>query len=212
MVSQSYASFYDKLVTAYGEDYFGAVPYSYTTGPNQQMYPLPSDFYKELLVEVALNPQDPNSFITLRQFNLRQKNLYNYPNLYSLYGVTNLRWRLYGNNLMLVPQTQQGQTVRLWYVPRPNQLINSTDLVDGISGWSEYIVCDVAIKMLGKEESSCQLFITQLAAMDARLDEMAINRVLGESQTVTDSKTINFSWGGDGEGGGYGGGTGGAGW
>lgn len=211
MVSQSYKSFYDKLVTAYGDDYFVQVPFTWTTGKNQQLYPLPTDFYKQLLVEVALNPQDPNSYITLRMFNLINKNLWNYPNQYTMYGVSNLRWRINGNNLMIVPQTQGNQTIRMWYVPRPSQLINATDLVDGVSGWEEYIVCDVCVKMLGKEESSTQLFLTQLVAMDERLDEMASNRSLGEPQTVSDSKSRNFSWSSGEDGGGWSGSGGGGG-
>jgi len=200
MVSQSYKELYDKLITAYGDDYYVATPYTWTTGNNEQLYPLPSDFYKSLLVEVALNPQDPNSYVTLKQFMFRQKNLYNYPNQYTMYGITNIRYRINGNNLMIVPQTQGAQTLRMWYAPRPNQLINATDTVDGVSGWEEYIVADVCIKMLGKQEDYNTIFSMQKAEMNKRIDEMAKNRNLGEPQTVTDSKYINFAWGDPGDG------------
>jgi len=115
-----------------------------------------------------------------------------------MYGITNLRYRLNGDNLMIVPQTQGGQTIRIWYAPRPNQLINQTDTLDGIAGWEEYIVADVCIKMLAKEESDVSIFAAQKMEMDKRLDEMAKNRNLGEPQTVSDAKYRNFSWG-DGE-------------
>ena len=209
MISQSYKQLYDKIVQAYGDDYYVQTPYTYTTGANQQLYPLPADFYKLMLVEVALNPQDPNSYITLKQFNFRQKNLFNYPNIYTLYGATNLRYRLSGNNLMLVPQTQQNQTIRIWYIPRPSQLINYTDLVDGISGWEEYIIADVCIKMLGKEESDVSIFTMYIESQNRRLDEISKNRNVGEAQTVTDSKSINFSWGDGSDGWGNGGSNGG---
>lgn len=198
MVSQSYKGLYDKIITAYGDDYYVATPFTYSTAQNEQLYPLPTNFYKLLLCEVALNPTDPNSYVTLREFNFRQKNLYNYPNQYTMYGITNIRYRLNGSNLMIVPQTQGGQTIRIWYAPRPSQLIKSTDIVDGISGWEEYIVADVCIKMLAKEESDVSVFAAQKAEMDKRLEEMSKNRNLGEPQTVTDSKCINFSWGDDG--------------
>ena len=195
MCSQSYKELYDKVVTAYGDDYYVATPYTYTTGQNQQLYPLPPDFYKLLLCEVALNPQDPNSYVTLKQFNLIQKNLWNYPNQYTMYGITNIRYRLDGSNLMIVPQTQGNQTLRIWYVPRPNQLINNTDTIDGVAGWEEYIVADMCIKMLAKEESDVSVFAAQKMEMNKRLDEMAKNRNLGEPQTVSDSKYRNFAWG-----------------
>jgi hypothetical protein len=209
MVSQSYKSFYDKLIQAYGDDYYVAMPYTWTTGQNQQLYPFPADFYKELLVEVALNPQDPNSYVTIKLFNMIQKNLYNYPNQYTMYGITNLRYRPSGNNLMIVPQTQGGQTLRMWYAPRPSQLINFTDVVDGIAGWEEYIVADVCIKMLAKEESDATIYIEYKLGEDKRLDEMGKNRILSEPQTVSDSKYRNFSWGDDPQGWGSGNGGGG---
>lgn len=205
MVNQSYKELYDLLVTAFGDDYYVATPYTYTTGQNQQLYPLPSDFYKLLLCEVALNPQDPNSYVTLKQFNFIQKNLYNYPNQYTMYGITNLRYRLNGSNLMLVPQTQGNQTIRIWYIPRPNQLINPTDILDGIAGWEEYVVADTCIKMLAKEESDVSVFASQKMMMTKRIEDMSKNRNVGEPQTVSDAKYRNFSWGNGDEGWGGGG-------
>lgn len=195
MVSQSYKELYDLLIQAYGDDYFVSTPYTYTTGQNLQLYPLPTDFYKLLLCEVALNPQDPNSFVTLKQFNMIQKNLWNYPNVYTMYGITNIRYRLSGNNLMIVPQTQGGQSLRIWYIPRPKQLLTSLDIVDGVSGWEEYIISDVCIKMLTKEESDPSIFIQQKMALTQRLEELSKNRNVSEPQTVSDSKYRNFSWG-----------------
>lgn len=195
MCAQSYKDLYDKVVTAYGDDYYVQTPYTYTTTTNTQLYPLPTDFYKLLLAEVALNPQDPNSYVTIKQFNFIQKNLWNYPNQYTMYGITNIRYRINGTNLMIVPQTQGNQTLRIWYVPRPNQLINLTDLIDGVAGWEEYIVVDMCIKMLTKEESDPSIFAMQKAELEKRLLEMSKNRNLGEPQTVSDSKYRNFAWG-----------------
>lgn len=207
MIDKSFKELYDLLIAAYGDDYEVATPYSYTTAQNQTLYPLPPDFYKLLLCEVALNPSDPNSFVTLKQFMFRQKNLYNYPNQYTMYGITNLKYRLNGNNLMLVPIPQGNQTIRIWYAPRPNQLINQTDIVDCISGFEEYIVADVCIKALAKTEEDVSVFMAQKEALLKRVIEMTNNRNIGEPQTVTDSRRINFAWaeGDDGWGGGYGG-------
>lgn len=194
MISQSYKELWDILAQKFGDDYFVATPYSYTTGQNQQLYPLPLDFKALLGVEVALNPTDPNSWITIRQFEFVQRNLWNYPNVYTFYGVTNLRYRLNGTNLMIVPISQAGQTVRIWYVPRPNQLVNDTDTVDAIAGWEEYIVADVCIKMLAKEESDITIFALQKAALLKRIEDASENRNIGDSQQVSDSKQRNFGW------------------
>jgi hypothetical protein len=211
MISQSYKELYDILIQKFGDDYFIALPKIYvTTGQVDpvtqiQTFPLPDDFYKLQRVEVALNFSDPNSWITLRQFNTIQANLWNYPNVYTFYGITNLRYRLWGNNLQIVPIASAGQYIRIWYSPRPNQLINSTDTLDGISGYEEYIVADVCIKALTKTEEDPIIFMNQKAALMKRIEEAAENRNIGEPQTVSDSRTRNFAWS-DGD---YGGSNGG---
>lgn len=206
MCSQSYKELWDILAQKFGDDYFVATPYTYTTGNGQQLYPLPDDFKALLGTEVALNPSDPNSWITLRKFEFIQRNLWNYPNVYTFYGITNMRYRLNGSNLMIVPLPQAGQTIRIWYVPRPDQLIYPTDIVDGVAGWEEYIVADMCIKMWGKEESDVSLFMAQKAALLKRIEEAAENRDIGEPETVSDSKMRNFAWtdGNDGSRGGMG--------
>lgn len=208
MLSQSYKELYDILVQKFGDDYFLANPYTYTTSgvidptSGQSTYPLPPDFYKLMRVEVALNPFDPNSWITLRQFNAIQANLWNFPNVYTFYGITNLRYRLWGSNLIIVPIPSGGQTIRILYSPKPNQLINDTDTVDAISGWEEYIVVDACIKALTKEESDPTVFGVQKQALLKRIEEAAENRNVGEPQTVSDSKLRNFAWSDDTWGGG----------
>lgn len=203
MISQSYKELYDILIQKFGDDYYVQIPYSYTTTgmidtlTQAQTFPLPRDFYKLLRCEVALNPSDPNSWITLRQFMAVQANLWNYPNVYTFYGITNLRYRLWGTNLQIVPIASAGQTIRIWYAPKPDQLIRDTDTVDAISGYEEYIVADVCIKSLAKTEEDVSVFVLQKAALLKRVEEAAENRNIGDSQTVSDSRTRNFAWSDD---------------
>ncbi len=199
MCSQSRKELYDILVQKFGDDYYLASPYTYLTANQQQFYPLPKDFYKLLGVDVALNGGDPNSWVTLKEFSFIQRNLYNFPNVYTMYGITNLRYRLMGDQLEIVPVPSGGQTIQLWYAPRVSQLINSTDLVDGVSGWEEYIVADMCIKMLTKEESDATVFMEQKMALLKRIEEAAENRNIGEPETVSDSRRRNFSWGDPGD-------------
>lgn len=206
MISQSNKELWGILQQKFGDDYFLALPYTYLTGANTQFYPLPVDFKALLGVEVALNQGDPNSWISLRQFQFAQRNLWSYPNSYTYYGVTNLRYRLMGNNLMIVPAQQGGMTIRIWYVPRPNQLINDTDTLDAIAGFEEYIVVDCCIKALAKEESDVSIFAAQKMALLKRIEEEAENRNIAEPQKVTDIRTINFQWGNGDESWGSGGG------
>jgi len=95
---------------------------------------------------------------------------------------------------MIVPITQSGQTLRIWYVPRPNQLINDTDTLDAVAGWEEYIIADVCIKMLAKEESDVSIFAAQKMAMLKRVEDEAEDRNLADPSCVSDSKQRNFGW------------------
>lgn len=207
MISQSYKELYDILIQKFGNDYFIAPPVSYlTTGQldptyGAQVFALPDDFYKLMRVEVALNPSDPNSWITLRKFEAIQANLWNYPNVYTFYGITNLRYRLWGTNLQIVPLSAAGQTIRIWYSPKPNQLIADTDTLDATSGWEEYIVADACEKAMVKEESfeTAAAFASQKAMLMQRIIEAAENRDVGSPETVSDSRLRNFAWSDSGE-------------
>lgn len=200
MISQSYKELYDIILQKFGNDYFVATPYTYTTTgeidpvTQAQTFPLPNDFYKLLGVEVALNPNDPNSWVTLKKFEFIQRNLWNFPNVYTFYGITNMRYRLNGNNLYVVPISGAGQTIRIWYAPRPSQLILDTDFIDGVSGWEEYIVADVCLKGMTKSEEDGSVFMAQKMALLSRIESAAENRDIGEPECVSDSKTRNFAW------------------
>lgn len=209
-ISNSYKALYDILVQKYGDDYLVATPYTFTTDGGSTLFPLPADFYKLLGVEVALNPNDPNSWITLRKFEFVQRNLWNYPNVYTFYGITNLRYRLNGSNLMIVPIASANQTIRIWYCPRPNILMKDTDLLDGISGWEDYVILDAARKMLLKQEQDTSEIVQEMQFIVNRIEQAAENRDPGEPETVSDSKMRNFSWIGNGDGGW--GSSGGQGW
>lgn len=194
-INASYYELYDILVQKFGDDYFVARPYTYTTGSNQTLYPLPVNFYKLLGVEVQLNTGNPDSWVTLKKFQFIDRNRWSYPNVYTFYGITNLRYRVNGNNLMIVPIGQAGQTVRIWYVPRQRLLINDGSIVDGVSGWEEYIIVDACIKAWNKQESDTSVFMAQKQALLKRIEEAAENRDPGEADHVSDSKSLNYGWG-----------------
>ena len=200
-ITEARKQLYNIVTQAFGNDYYSSSTYTYTTASGVQQYPLPPDFYKLTLVEVALNPGDANSWVTLRSFNWVQKNLWNYPNVYTFYGITNLRYRLMGNNLYIVPIPTSGQTMRIQYVPRPKTLMADTDLVDGISGWEEFIIVTAAMMALLKEESPTAVEFKALKDEQlAMIMESSEHRDIGEPQTVSDSKSRNFSWNDPGEG------------
>lgn len=191
-INQSYFELYDLLIQKYGDDYFSKnPPYTFVTDGTTYLFPLPSDFYKLLGLDLAL-AQSQDSYVTIRRFNFADRNRYAVPNFQSFYGVTNMRYRLNGDNLWVTPIPSGGQTMRLWYVPRLTTLAADGDTVDGISGWTEYIVIDAAMKAMAKEESDVSVLMARKAAMIMRIESAAENRDAANPMTVSDNQSSQF--------------------
>lgn len=207
-INQSYFELYDLLVNTY-EDYYLATPFYFQTVNNQYQYPLPNGvlmdfltgdvappFYKLWGVDLGLT-MTYNAFVTLKKFDAIQRNRYIYPQLTSSYlGVYDLRYRLVGNNLYFIPTPSAGQFIRVWYIPRMSQLLKDTDLLDGISGWTEYVAVDAAIKALQKEESDVTILAQQKLMLIKRIEESAMNRDAGQPDTISPTRTRADLWGG----------------
>lgn len=214
-INSSAAELYDKIVEAYGEEYYSAAvktPYQFTTDGTNEMFALPDGsttyqlpssggtapaFYKLLGVEVQVNGS-PTGWATLHPFPFIERNRYSFPGLQSAYGLRGrLKYRIHGNYLWLKPLPISGQVIRLWYVPRYMQLVNTTDVLDGFSGWDEYVVIDAAIKCLQKEESDVSVLLVQKGAFEKRLESITQNRDIGSPATVGDIRR-SAHWGGQG--------------
>lgn len=194
-INQSAYELYDLLVTTY-EDYFVKTPYTFTTDGTTQLYDLPTDFYKLLGVDCGLSMGN-NGWVTLKKFNFSQRNRYVFPSIGSTYlGVYNLQYRLVGNKLEFIPTPSAGQFMRVWYVPRMTQLVKDSDILDGVSGWTEYVIVDAAMKALQKEESDTSVLMSQKMALIKRIEESAMNRDAGEPDTISNIRTLGERWGG----------------
>jgi cytochrome c-type biogenesis protein CcmH/NrfF len=192
-INQSYYELYDLMVQKYGDDYFVNPPYSFSTDGTTYLFPLPSDFYKLVGVDLAL-ANSTDSYVTLHRFNFSDRNRYAVPNFQSFYGVTNLRYRLNADNIWLTPTPSQGQTIRLWYVPRLTELVADGDVADGVSGWLEYVVIDAAIKAKDKEESDTSVLMARKQAMIQRIEAAAENRDAANPMTVADNQYNDLWW------------------
>lgn len=203
-INQSYFELYDLLTTVY-EDYYVAPPVIFQTDGQIQQYPLPDGvlyngappLYKLMGVDLGL-ASTTNAWVTLEKYDFIQRNMYIFPQLTSTYlGVFNLRYRLVGDTLMFIPTPSGGQFIRLWYQPRLQTLSFDTDKADGISGWNEYIVCDAAFKARQKEEDdiSCNILAGQKMALIKRIEESAMNRDIGQPDTISDTRSRTTRWG-----------------
>lgn len=204
-INQSAFELYDLLVNTY-DDYYLALPYQFTTTGSTDLYDLPPNFDKLMGVDMGLS-QSNNARVTLHKFDFIERNRYVYPNVTSTFlGVFNLRYRLMGNKLHFIPTPSGGQPMTVWYIPRMTQLLKDTDILDGISGWIEYVIVDAAIKALQKEESDVSTLMTQKQMLQKRIEESAMNRDAGQPDTISPTRSSSGGgWSGPGWDGSFGG-------
>ncbi len=185
-INESLSELYDLLVSRYGEDYFAKPePFTIQTTGTEQIYSLPSDFYKALGVDLNLGGKES---ITLKPFQFQERNRY-YNSL--IYGwdenaVTRARYRIIGRKLWIIPNPTGVRTIQVWYVPHAPILENDSDEFDAINGWEQYLIVDVAIKMLMKEESDISAHLLEKQQLEKRIKTMASNRDIGQSSQVSD--------------------------
>jgi hypothetical protein len=203
MVNASCQQLYEKLVEAYGSDYEVAASFNITTDGQNDNYALPTDFFKLLGVDLQYSPAGANTtsgWISIGRFNFADRNRYTLPNVQLLWGRTNLKYRLRGGNIWFIPLPMGGQTCRIWYAPRFTPLVNASDSFDGINGWEEWVVNDVAMKVLVKEESDISGIEALQQVQNDRLLTIIDNRDAGSPSKAVDVYGINGNepWGGGG--------------
>ncbi len=199
-INQSYYELYDLLITAY-EDYYVAPRLLFTTTgsssyplPNGQNYSSAPAFYKMFGMDIGLDA-NTNAFVTLKKFSFIERNRYVFPQITStLLGVFNLQYRVVGGNIMFIPTPAAGQPIGVWYFPRLNNLLQDTDIIDGISGWTEYVIVDAAIKALNKEESDTQALMLEKQMLKQRIESTATNRDAGQPDTISSTRRSEL-WG-----------------
>jgi cytochrome c-type biogenesis protein CcmH/NrfF len=197
-INQSANRLYDLLITKYGDKYFLAPPLQFTTNGTDN-YPLPNGanygaapaLYKLAGVDVGINASN-NEWFTIPKFNWIDRNRYSTLQLagtvQSIYG---LAYCDFGNTLYFIPLPTNAQQIQLWYIPMLSQMLLDTDMLAfSISGWSELVIVDAAIKALIKEESyeQAQALATERQGLIDRIEETAANRDVGQPNTVSNTR------------------------
>jgi hypothetical protein len=206
----SYKELYDLLIAAYGTDYYVNTPVTFQTNGSSMFFPLPDGtttftngltgstitppaFYKLLGVDLQISRGSPGSYVTIRPFNFSDRNRYAVPNFQSFYGVTNLRYRLDGNNLWLTPTPASGQTIQLWYIPRPSDI--QPEVICGVTASSTTVTCtdtsNLATGMSVQAPGSLSMF-----AAGTTISSITPNTsfVVSAAATVTASNTLVRAW------------------
>jgi excinuclease UvrABC helicase subunit UvrB len=147
-------------------------------------YSLPADFYACLGVDVRLDASD---WIDLPMAQINERNYWSddstgYARAY----------RIHGSVIEFYPAPQSGQSYRMFYAPVAGTLDDTSDTVDGVNGWEEYIVVEAAIKCLTKEESSTTALERERERLLERVDAHAENRLQAEPRRVVDAQPFEY--------------------
>jgi hypothetical protein len=221
---------YDLLMTSY-EDYFAQNYVAIQTDGTTANYPLPNGvtnylggnyngvsgtpaqaFYKLAGVDLNVNTSVITpSRVSLLRFDFIKRNQYVYPNSTStIYGVYNMRYRLMGNNINIIPTPAGSQTLLLWYSPKLPALLKDTDLTTlGTSGWLRYPIVRAAKYALDKEQEGANTdkLDAEILFLKNRIEQAASNRDAGIPDTISETRQDpvygGTNWGGQGSNGGW---------
>lgn len=213
---------YDLLITSYEDLYASEIAYINTNGTTQN-YALPDGvtnylggtygglsgtpskaFYKLAGMDLGVNTSN-NAWVTLQRFDFIDRNNYVYPNSTStIYGVYNMRYRLMGNYVNIIPTPAGNQQIRMWYSPKLPALLQDTDLTTvGYSGWLRYPIVRAAKYALDKEESDTTKLDMEILYLRQRIEQASQNRDAGIPDTISNTRQDplyggNFASGGGG--------------
>jgi hypothetical protein len=219
---------YDLLIDSY-EDLFSDNFVFVTTNGTVQNYPLPDGatnyvggvfpnassgtpanaLYKLAGVDLGIN-QSNNAWVTLLRYDFIERNKYVYPNSTStIYGVYNMRYRLMGQNINIIPTPAGNQQLRLWYAPKLPALLADYEVSTiGFSGWLRYVIVRAAKYALDKEEGSDTTNLSnELLFLKQRIEQASQNRDMGQAETISNTRVDpvfggnSFAGGGGGQGG-----------
>lgn len=194
-INNSIAELHDILIQCYGSDYY-TKNVEFTLTSNIDSYSLDTlitakDFYKIEGLDAKINNRN---WTTLTPFNFNERNRFQNSRIWDRFGITNMRYRVVGNNLIISPIPSSSIPCRLWYIPTATVLTTDTSELADLNKYSEYVITDAVIKMLEKEESDVSVFLAQKVALKKRIEEAAQNRDAGKPESVSDIYIEGYYW------------------
>lgn len=176
MLSTAHAKYFAKTAK-YGLGYPGMTTQSITTtGPTPDVVALPSDHAFTLRVDYQVSG---SYWGELREADIRE--IGRFPTTASFA----THFMLVGTNIQFFPPPPAGQIYRHMYVPAPAKLTSDSQTVDGVCGWEELLIFEVAIRLVGiKQQEDASLIMVERDKIETRLDEEIQMRVLTRAKRI----------------------------
>lgn len=173
-INRSAKLLYGNISSAWGERYrFTETDLSTTA--NQAYVAMPADFFR--LIKVGIIETAGADPIRLDRMSIEDE--WGWDGDIPRYDVRN-------QQIWLAPTPDSVFTLRVQYVPVLPTITDSGTpvLFDGINGWEEWIVCDVAIKLLVEDSEDTTEIERVFSRADAMIMDQAPRRDVGAPHTV----------------------------
>lgn len=159
--------------------------------PPGSYYPLPVDFLHLISVDISISP---NLVITARAYQEEQRNVFKFYPVGSWVWNQPIYYRLEGQNIVFIPGPIGQFNIQVNYCPVAPQLARPADSFDSINSWEEFIVLDVAIKLLIKDGQTdmIQLLQPMREEQKVRIKTLMPKRDMQASEMIHESGESDY--------------------
>lgn len=182
------AELHDVLVGTYEDYLLSSSVFTINTGESYT----PSE---EVLKIRGIDFQRGTDFVPCLAFNFAERYQNNNNRIFGGRTVPTYRWA--GGKVLLYPETSNGGTYQLWFVPSWTDLNATTNPTLPApythNHWEEYIVIDAAIRGMAREESDVTTLFAQKQAIAQRIRLAANQREASGRKRVADTSMDQFN-------------------
>lgn len=142
-------------------------------------YALPSDHYQTVGVDYGITSSDR---IPLRRAMVQERTAYTFSASSSAEA-----YRLKGATIVLLPPPSTGTYYHV-YITAASVLSSDADAIDGVNGWEQWIVLDVAVQMLLKRGDDVAALLAKQNEIKMEMEAAASDREVTPTRVV-DTRT-----------------------
>lgn len=190
--------YYD-LINSTGQDY-NLKSSQFQGVYNQQNYTLPTDFLYDRGVDVLMGGTPTglasDQWISIDRFTHMERNQYRGYMMYPQFTKTFIKYNIIGNQISFLPNVISGTWFQIWYNPVMPDLVATTDTVDGINGYDDYIARLAAADMKAKQEDDTSRLDALIMKYESDIKTYADNRNRDRGDRISDVNATGrgFFW------------------
>lgn len=151
--------------------------------PRGSYYPLPADFLHLISVDISVGQ---NLVLTAESLPEEKRNAFKFYPVGAWTQYDPIYYRLDAGNIVFFPPPPGQYNIQLNYCPTAPRLSRPDDSFDSINSWEEWIVLDVAIKMLIKDGQTdlIPMLVQMRDKQEARIKSLVPKRDMQTAEMI----------------------------